>query len=809
MSILSHIKKKPLILDGAMGTAIQKSKQLSEGILPETLNLSNPDLIKNIHLDFLLAGSDALTTNTFGANPLKFSKKELQKVICEGIRISKNATKEYAKSSKSKEKKYVIHGLGPSGKLMKPAFELSFDEAYNIYKEQIRIAVCHGVDAHLFETFTDIAEIRAGVIAAKENSNLPVFCSLTFGEDGKMLLGTDPMTAVHMLEGLGVDAIGLNCSLGPTEMIPLFEKIRSETDLPVIVQPNAGMPEIKNGETIFPVSIKEYETAMRRMLKNGARIVGGCCGTDTRHIASLKKIIKGATSPNKKNCANDLPICCSNTKTVKLGTEIKILAERINPTGKKLLQKALKEKDFGYISKMAIDQVNAGADIININVGMPEINECEMLQEVVSYVATKITTPIMIDSKNVVAIEKTVREHSGRLIINSVSGEKSSLKSILPIAKKYGTPLIALLLDDKGIPKTVNGRLKVLDKIIMECKKFGIPKHNLIVDALCLSASAEQDQARETLETIKIITEKYKLRTTLGASNISFGLPNRDAMNTNFLSIASFFGLSTPITDPLKAEYILALKSGQTLNGTDKNAKNYIQFSNNYSVVSSNISKITDDKTEKKLNTDEELLSNSIIKGLEKEALALTKKLLKKHKPLYIIDNCIVPALEYVGKGYENGTFFLPQMLSASDTVKLVFDYIKVHFPSKKKGAKKTIVLATVKGDIHDIGKNIVASLLTNYGFDVIDLGKDVSARKIIDSAKKNDAKIIGLSALMTTTMVNMEEVIILLKKEKLSHIKVMVGGAVLTQSYAKKIGADFYGKDAMSSVRYAMKIFK
>ncbi|MDR2457162.1 MAG: homocysteine S-methyltransferase family protein [Clostridiales Family XIII bacterium] len=804
MKILDFIKERPLILDGAMGTSLQAAG-LEAGENPELYNVEKPKIVEKIYEGFIAAGSNAITTNTFGANRFKLGDR-VADIITAAVKLAREKDKGV----------FIIHDIGPSGKLMKPAFEMSFDQAYDIYKEQILAGKNAGADAHLFETFTDIGEIRAGIIAAKENSNLPIFASLTFGEDGRMLLGTNPKTAVYILQDLGIDAIGLNCSLGPMEIIPVFEEIIKYSKLPVLVQPNSGMPKIVNGLTVFPATVEEYKRAMKIMLKKGARILGGCCGTDTRHIEVLRKLVDSYVLPigkPKGYAMEKSPTACSSIKTVVLGEKTNIIGERINPTGKKILAKALINKDYEYIAKEAIKQERAGAKIININLGIPDIDEEKLFLTLLEFISRKVNAPLMIDSKNIRAIENAVRKFSGKLIINSVTGEKESLKKILPISKKYGNPMIALLLDDKGVPKTVKQRLKILDKIIREAEKIGIERERLIVDALALTVSTEQKQVEETLETIKIITEKYGLRTTLGASNISFGLPMRSIMNANFLAIARYMGLSTPITDPTILEYRKALFAAGVLAGIDKNAKDYINFinKNDEELEEESLKKIslnTKKNTAIKDKTKIIPLVTAITEGLSDDAKKLAKLELKTQSSVEIIDKIIVPSLEKIGKDYESGKIFLPQMISASNTAKKVFEVLEASTDKVAMKKSNTVILATVKGDVHDIGKNIVSSLLGNYGFNVVDLGKDVNEKTIVSAVKKEKAKALFLSALMTTTMVYMEDVIKELRINKLTDVKVAVGGAVVTQGYADKIGADYYAKDAIGAVKIAKEIF-
>ena len=817
MKITDLFGKKIIICDGAMGTMLQKYG-LKAGELPELLNFTHPETIKEIHRAYYRAGSDFVSTNTFGCNRLKLENTEytVAQIVTQAVKLAKEAAQETVTKAEqegiSYQGRFAALDIGPIGKLLEPVGDLTFDEAYDIFKEQIVAGAEAGADFIFFETFTDICEMRAAVLAAKENCDLPVFCSVTFQEDGRMLMGTDPITAVNILQDMGIDALGVNCSLGPKQMIGIVKEILTYSKLPVLVQPNAGLPAIVNGETVFNVDIAEYIESMQELLRSGIAIAGGCCGTNPDYIEALVKSLDKkdypALSPDaeRQRGAKAMTAVSSSTKTVVLDGRIRIIGERINPTGKKLLKEALKTKDFSYIENEAISQVKAGAEILDINVGLPEINEYEMMLAAVKKVSSVVTAPLQIDSADPEVIEAAVRYYNGKAIINSVNGKKGNMEAIFPIVKKYGACVIALTLDENGLPKDAAERLAIAERIIKTAETYGIGRERILVDCLTLTVSAQQNAGRDTLEAIRKVKKQFGVKTTLGASNVSFGLPERKLLNRTFLAMALEAGLDAPITDPLVPEYVDTIHAFEALSCKDIESKDYIRLYGGQ--VDSAANKVLE-QGKTKNDALETTLEEIIVEGYEDRAAKATEELLKTMKPLEIVEQKIIPALEIVGKDYESGASFLPQLIKSADTVKEAFVVLKEAM--KATGGMISygkVILATVQGDIHDIGKNIVKVLLENYGYEVMDLGKDVPIEKVVETARTEGIKMVGLSALMTTTVVNMEKTIKALKDAGLDCVTA-VGGAVLTEDYAKKIGADFYCKDAMDTVRAANGIFK
>lgn len=799
MDIRNLLQKRIVISDGAMGTMLQKYGLLT-GELPEALNFTNPEIIERIHKEYLDAGSDFVCTNTFGANRLKISGSgySVEEIVTQAVSIAKKAA--------VPNSKFVALDLGPIGKLMKPTGDLSFEEACDLYREQIIPGIKAGADLILIETITDLYEMKAAAVTARELTDLPIFCSVTFQEDGRMLMGTDPLTMVNTLQDLGIDALGVNCSLGPVQMVPVIKEIVEYSKLPVLVQPNAGLPVMVDGETLYDVGIGEFTEAMEEMLRAGVAIVGGCCGTTPAYIKRLADSVKSINDAYeiateigvKKRTRPALTAISSATKTVVLDHRIHMIGERINPTGKKALKEALKSGDFTFIENEAVSQVKAGADILDINVGLPEIDEKEMMVEVVRRVSAVVDAPLQIDSADPKVLEAAVRQYNGKPIINSVNGKQEIMDAVFPIVKKYGTCVIALTLDEKGLPKNVEERLAIAGRIIDEAAKYGIGRERILVDCLTLTVSAQQSAGRDTLEAIRQVKAKFDVKTTLGASNVSFGLPERKLLNRTFLAMALEAGLDAPITDPLADEYVDTIRAFEALSGKDKDSRDYIAVyggGNNESTS--------------KVQFTQESLSDIILNGYAERAAQATEELLKTKEPLEIVEQVIIPALEIVGKEYETGEKFLPQLIQSADTVKAAFVVLKAAIETGGGSISYgKILLATVKGDIHDIGKNIAKVLLENYSYEVIDLGKDTDIGRIVETVKEHDIKLVGLSALMTTTVVNMEATIKALREANLD-CKVAVGGAVLNPEYAERIKADFYCKDAMDGVRVANSIFK
>lgn len=761
--------------DGGMGTMLQAAG-LKAGQLPETLNITNKDMILAVHRAYADAGCEYITANTFGANCLKFENYD--EIIKAGIELAKSVGKK------------VLLDIGPTGKLLKPMGELAFDDAIDIFAKTV-IAGKDGADAVLIETMSDTYEIKAAVLAAKENCNLPIIVTMIFDEKGRLLTGADIKTAVTMLEGLGVDVIGLNCGLGPKQMIEYVKELRKWTSLPIAVQPNAGLPVSVNGKTVFNVEPEEFAQDMKEIAKLGVSYLGGCCGTTPEHIRQMIALCKDipANVPESKNYC----LVSSYSETVDLGEKPKIIGERINPTGKKLFKEALRRNDIDYIIKEGIAQRDAGAHILDVNVGLPEIDECKMMEDAVYNLQAVLPTPLQIDTTNIAALERALRVYNGKPMLNSVNGKQKNMEEVFPLAKKYGSVVVCLCLDENGIPETAQGRIAVAEKIIKTAKEYGIDKKDLIVDALTMTISTDKNNAKETLKAVKYIRETLGVNTVLGVSNISFGLPQRDVINTAFFTLALQSGLSAGIINPKSSSMMNAYYSYNALAGLDDNCTEYIE-----SVT----------EAQQAVQETNVTLHTAIVKGMKDEAGVCAKELLKDTAPLDVINNYIIPALDEVGAGFEKNKIFLPQLLMSADSAKAAFDVIKEYMilnnAEEKSGNK--IVLATVHGDIHDIGKNIVKVLLSNYGFDVIDLGKDVPEETVLQAVTQNDVKLVGLSALMTTTVPAMEKTIELLHKN--TDAKVLVGGAVLTKSYAKMINADWYAKDAMESVRIAKAFF-
>lgn len=806
------IGKKILLSDGAMGTMLQMNG-LMTGELPEKLNFTHPEIIKKIHLEYLSAGCDFLCANTFGASEYKLHGSGLSsaEVVEKAIQIAKEAADEFFRETGKKA--FVGQDVGPIGKLMAPISDLTFEEAYKTFKIQIEAGVKAGADFIIFETFTDIYELKAGILAAKENSNLPVICSVSFQEDGRMLMGTDPLTMVNIISDMGIDALGVNCSLGPEEMIGTVKEILKYSKIPVIVQPNAGLPCLIEGETVFDVMPLEFAETVKKFLRLGVKIVGGCCGTTPEFTKIQRAVVDEymQSKEYKNQDGDDLikPIeytgISSSTKTVIIGERVRIIGERINPTGKKALKEALKNDDISYIINEAINQVKAGAAILDINVGLPEIDEKEMMLKAIAAVSSVVDAPLQLDSSDPRVIEAGVRMYNGKPIINSVNGKLSVMEAIFPIVKKYGTCVIALTLDENGIPNSTEERLNIAEKIINKAKEYGIDKSRIIVDCLTLTVSAEQKGALQTLSAIRQIKEKFGVKTTLGASNISFGLPERRLLNRTFLTMALAEGLDAPITDPLDNDNMESIRAFEVLSGKDHESDDYIKAYGNRSIDKS--AKI-DQPSNITKKTFKEELTEIILEGFESKAANITTELLKEIEALLVVEEVIIPALEIVGKNYETGEIFLPQLIKSADTVKAAFVVLKENMQKQGKILSYgKVVVATVQGDIHDIGKNIAKVLLENYGYEVIDLGKDVAIEKVVQAAKETSAELIGLSALMTTTVMNMEATIKAIRAEGLT-CKILVGGAVLTPEYAMKIGADFYAKDAMATVKAANQVY-
>lgn len=795
--LLDRLGKELLFFDGGMGTLLQQ-RGLKPGELPEVWNLEKTEEIVDIHREYFAAGSDIVLANTFGANALKFqnSEYELEDIITAAIVSVKEGANFGVYDFREV---YVGLDMGPTGKLLKPMGDLSFEEAYEVYKEVAVIGQEAGADLIHIETMSDTYEVKAAILAAKENTSLPVFATMIFDENGKLLTGGDIPSVVALLEGLRVDALGINCGLGPKQMIPILDEIMKYTSLPVIVKPNAGLPKQKDGEVYYDVTADEFAECMEEIVRRGACVVGGCCGTTPAHIQAMVQRLRSSDAFEKRviSDGNKPTIVSSYGKAVVLGEKPVIIGERINPTGKKRFKQALKEHDIDYILKEGISQQDAGAHILDVNVGLPDIDEPAMMKEVVTELQSVTSLPLQIDTVDIEAMEAAMRIYNGKPMVNSVNGKQESMDAVFPLIKKYGGVVVGLTLDEEGIPSDVEGRVRIAGKIIEEAKKYGIDKKDIVIDVLAMTISSDPQGAKTTLEALKAVRETYGVCTVLGVSNISFGLPSRPVINSNFYTMAMQNGLSAGIINPMSEDMMRSYYSYCALMNYDENFEEYIgKYSNQTSVSTAKVTELT--------------LRSAIEKGLKEEAHHAARKMIETKEPLAIINEEMIPALDYVGKGFEQGTVFLPQLLMSADAAKIAFAVLKDELAKtgNDEQKKEKIILATVKGDIHDIGKNIVKVLLENYSFDVIDLGKDVAPETIAETAVKENVMLVGLSALMTTTVVSMEETIKLLHKMK-PDCKVMVGGAVLNQEYADMIGADFYGKDAMQSVYYAQETLK
>jgi len=798
MGIRKLLNERIIICDGAMGTMMQKYG-LAAGDLPEMLTFTQPEILSRIYGEYLHAGSDFICTNTFGANRIKMegTGRSVDEIITSATLLAKNAIKKYQEDllktsgctgtkADSEMSKYVALDLSSVGKLMKPAGDMTFEEACDIYRELIIPALKAGVDLILFETYTDLYELKAAAVTARELTDLPVFCSVTVQENGRMMMGADVLTVVNTLQDLGIDAIGLNCSLGPKQMIQPVNEMLKYSRLPVLVQPNAGLPRIKNGCTVYDVNTDEFTQAMKEMILSGVSIVGGCCGTTPDYIRSLSECVKsigntrnrdsGRAGKHQANAGRHsgykpFTAASSATRTVIFDDKIRVIGERINPTGKKHLKQALKEKNFTYIENEAVSQVKAGAEILDINTGLPEIDELQTMKEVLERVSAVVDAPLQIDSADPKVLEAAVREYNGRPVINSVNGKQDVMDAVFPIVKKYGTCVVALTLDEKGLPANTEERIAIAEKIINEAAKYGIGRERIIIDCLTLTVSAGQSTARDALNAIRQVKSRFGVKTTLGASNISFGLPERKLLNRTFLAMALEAGLDAPITDPLMPEYMDTIRAFEALSGKDADCGDYIKQYGTQIAEGNN----TGNFDEIKIGSG---LADIIINGYTDRAAGVTAELLKTMKPLEIVEQIIIPSLESVGRDYETGEKFLPQLIHSADTVKKSFDVIKA--------AMKTA------GD----------------GYEVIDLGKDTDIDLIVQTAVKENIKLVGLSALMTTTVVSMEKTINALH-EAGADCRIAVGGAVLNPEYAEEIKADYYCKDAMDAVRVANSIFK
>lgn len=794
MNIRKALDKGFLIYDGGMGSMLQAAG-LPAGELPEKWNLTHPDTVINIHKAYYEAGADIICTNTFGANLLKFPAEgqySLHNVIEGALACAKQAREAVSYLNRPL---YIALDIGPCGKLLKPLGTLEFEDAVSLYKETIRIGAEAGVDLIAIETMNDSYETKAAVLAAKEVCDLPIFVTNVYDQSAKLMTGASPEAMVALLEGLSVDAMGMNCSLGPVQMEKIFPRLAQTASIPLIVVPNAGLPRLEGETTLYDVTPDQFADSMERLAKAGARVLGGCCGTTPTHIAKLKERLSNLTPVSLTD--KKRTVISSGTHALVFDNDPKLIGERINPTGKSKLKAALRENNLSYLLREAVGQQEAGAQALDINVGLPEINEPEMMAKVVAEVQAVSDLPIQIDTSDPIAMERGLRICNGQPLVNSVNGKASVMDAIFPLVQKYGGVVIGLTLDEQGIPATVEGRLAIAHRIIAHAANYGIPSHRIIIDPLALTISADKNSAMITLETIRCLHAEG-IRTSLGLSNVSFGLPNRDAINSVFFALALENGLTAAIMNPYSTAMMNTYYAYRALKGMDEGCGEFIAKSVAMGEAAGKQLSATQSAE------SHSVLQNAICKGLKDDTAKAVRELLAKQiAPLDLINNEIVPALDRVGKGFEAQSIFLPQLLMSADAAKVAFDEVKSAMSAGEENTKYTIVIATVKGDIHDIGKNIVRTLLENYGYRVIDLGRDVSPQAVADVAVQENAKIAVLSALMTTTIPAMEETAELLRQTK-PDCKIVVGGAVLTQEYADQMGADFYGKDAMEVVRYA-----
>ena len=794
-----------LFLDGGMGTQLQ-AKGLQPGEVPELWNLSRPHDVRAVHEAYYTAGADVVYANTFGANKAKYhGDAPLAEVITSGIGIAREA------ASAAGGKRFVALDVGPTGRLLKPAGDFEFDAAYDAFAEQVAIGAKAGADLVVVETMGDTYELKAAVLAAKENSSLPVFATVALGEDGKLLTGADVECVAAILEGLRADALGLNCGFGPDRMLPYVKRLAAATSLPIAVKPNAGLPQVVDGRTVFTVGPEEFARDVVALVDAGASVVGGCCGTTPAHIAAVTAALKARTIQQQTSVLRTIVTSGSRTMEISLNDTV-IIGERINPTGKKKLKAALTEGDVAYVLREAVAQAEAGAHILDVNVGVPGIDEPAVLDSTIQAVQSVTDLPLQIDTSDPKALERALRHYNGKALVNSVNGKEESMATVLPLVAKYGGAVVALTLDEAGIPPTADGRVSIAKKILAKGTEYGLKPSDFIVDVLCLAVSADAQSANVILEALHRVRHELGCRTCLGVSNISFGLPARPLLNATFYTMALANGLSAGIVNPLASDMMTAYRAFRALTAKDATCGEWISCFKEWthaSAVSTTQGKLAASVNHDDAAQSESPIASAIRHGLKSDAAAAAKEALAGGAaPLDVIGNGIVPALEVVGKGFETGTTFLPQLLMAAEAAGAAFEVVRASLPTRDAGnTRGPIIMATVRGDIHDIGKNICRALLENYGFKVIDLGRDVPPETVVEAALRDNARLVGLSALMTTTVGAMEETIRLVH-ERVPGCLVTVGGAVLTADFAEKIGADHYSKNAMGLVRYAETVF-
>ena len=792
MTILTDLKTQILLFDGAMGTQLQ-DRGLPIGGIPEHFNLTHPEVVEAIHRDYVAAGADVITANTFQANTTKMAADELAETIRTAIALAKKS-----------EPKYVAYDMGPTGQLLQPMGTLSFDAAYEMFASQAIIAEQAGADLVIIETVADLLEAKIAVLAVKENTKLPVFVTMTYQEDGRTFVGVDPQTATLTLQNLGVDVLGVNCSLGPKELAPIVATILDYAQIPVMVQANAGLPQMENGETVYKITPETYVAYTQKLLAQGVAVVGGCCGTTPEFIRQLRLLISQTERvyPEPKSGT----FITSGLKTLEIGKGLSLIGERINPTGKPRLKEALRENNIGYIIQEAVAQRDAGADILDVNVGLPEIDEAKMMVKTIVELQALLDLPLQIDSSETAALEAGARHYNGIPLINSVNGKPSSMAKILPIVAKYGGVILGLCLDDAGIPETAEKRYQIAEKIVHEAGKYGITPDRVMIDPLVLTASAQQEQVPVTLDTIRLVKERLGCKTVVGLSNISFGLPNRALLNGTFLAQAFGAGLDAPIMNPLSDYMMRVVRSLKVFTGQDTNSEDYIANEQNATIAVT-----VANGSENQVSTDDTLdLKGMIIKGRKELTATETRKMLETMTPLDIVNTYFIPALDIVGAQFEKGELFLPQLMQSAEATQQAQEVLKAVLAKsgQKSESLGRLLLATVEGDIHDIGKNIVKMILENYGYDVVDLGKDVPIETVVETVVTQKIKLVGLSALMTTTVQNMKKTITAVKAVAPDTV-FMVGGAVLNEEYREFVGADYYAKDAMASVEITQNFFR
>ncbi|MBQ2063969.1 MAG: homocysteine S-methyltransferase family protein [Firmicutes bacterium] len=812
--IREEIRRRRLYFDGGTGSILQ-ARGLKPGELPETWNLTHPEEIVALHAGYLEAGSDIINANTFGANRLKYPDN-LEEIVTAAVEHAKEARRRTGR-----EDAYITIDMGPTGKLLEPMGDLPFEKAVELYGEVARLGEQAGADLVLIETMSDSYETKAAVLGAKENTTLPVFVTMVFDEHGKMLTGGTPESMVAMLEGLGVDALGVNCSLGPKQMIPIIARLLAVSSVPVVANPNAGLPRSENGVTSYDIDAEQFSNYMRQIAALGIAGAGGCCGTGPDHIRMT--IARCRDIPLKTPEKKDRAVISSFSRAVVIGEKPLLIGERINPSIGKKMRASLEKGDLDVLLAEGLRQEDSDAAILDVNVGVPDIDEPAILTGLVKKLQATCALPLCLDTSDPAAMERAMRIYNGKPLLNSVTGEQEKMDRLFPLVKKYGGVVIGLLLDENGIPETADGRIAIAKKIYDTAASYGIEKKDIVLDPLALTISTGGQNGLVTLETIRRIRDELGGHSVLGVSNVSFGLPSRDYLNAQFLSLAMLNGLSLGIVNVLDRNIRLAYHTFLALTDQDPNCLSYIDLAQSLpqqvdgtpqtgstgKEASADTAAGSGSKSDSAKKTNDLTLAACIERGIEQMAAEKTREALADGTaPMDLINEVLIPALDEVGKGFEDGSIFLPQLLMSAEAAKAAFAVVNETMADLPQEQKEKVILATVKGDIHDIGKNIVKVLLENYGYQVIDLGKDVDPQVIVDAAIKDDIKVVGLSALMTTTVGSMEDTIRLLREQKEDAL-VVVGGAVLNEEYAGRIGADQYAKDAMATVHFADKVFE